>query len=896
MLLTLRRTLTLVSILFPVLANAVDVPIGQLPTSVEPLSYQVDLKIDPSQENFSGSVAIAVKLNQTTDHIWLHGKDLNVLDANLIDDQGKFYSLSYKEMHDSGVAKLSSPVKLPAGLASLEIEYERSFSKSWNGLYSVEHGGKNYAYTQLQALRARKVFPSFDEPRFKVPFQFNLEIPNDLSAVSNATVRRTSSNDNRFKLVEFNATAPVPSYLLAIAVGDFDIVSGPSLPANSIRSREIPLRGIAPKGDGAKFEFALDNTAKLLEILESYFGIPYPYDKLDLVAPTSFGPAGMENVGAIFYKPQRILFDRGLSARELRDFSYLHAHELAHSWFGNLVTPPWWDDLWLNESFATWMSSKALNEMMPEFINGRSPERGGIYAMNEDRYVSSRRIKQPIQSPGDIRTAFNGITYSKGSAVLAMIEKYMGEDAFRDGVRRFMKEHSHQTATSDDFFASMALFAADDSVLKSFKSFVNQPGAPLVEAELLCQSNSQPELRLQQSRSLPLGSAADPDQIWSIPLCVSFGINGERAEQCILFDQRQVTVPLAVGSCPSWLVPNADSSAYLNFSLTDDGWRNLLANFGELSPGDILSVMSSAEAAYHAGHISTNLLLEFATLTARSSDWDLVKSPLRPLRTLKLSVLSKANRDAVLSTLRGIYRPVLERFNTSEAGLKTEPEELQLSLLRSEVVWFMALDAKDPDLRLTLKKLGLSYLGYGQNHRDLRAVHPSLISAAINAAAADGGIDVIEHIIAMMKTTQDFSLKEKLIAALGHQTSPQIVERIRLYIMDPQTKKSDGAQIFRKQAGRGDNSASVQKWLFTNFDEILERLPNSAHRWLVWRVANLCSDNSQKEVEAFFRPKVGDDAARRRSLDNVSERIAICVATKKFHETEAIEAVTSRID
>lgn len=345
------------------LEEAALAPQGKLPADVTPSHYVLNLRIDPDKARFSGQVRIDIDIHSQVDQIWLHGEGIRASAARLLRADGTATDLDYHEMGGSGVVRLSasSPIA-PQSAATLAIDFSAPFSDSLDGLYTVEDGGLNYAFTQFEPISARKVFPQFDEPRFKVRYDISLEVRNDHLGFGNTPIVQREALPGDYQRLTLATTKPLPSYLLAFAVGDLDVVEYAPIAANTIRSEPIPLRGIATKNKGSRLDYALKHTAALLTTLEEYFGTPYPYAKLDLVAVPEFAAGAMENAGLITYRESLLLFTGEPSVSQQRKYARIHAHELAHQWFGNLVTMPWWDDIWLNESFATWMAAKAVHQ------------------------------------------------------------------------------------------------------------------------------------------------------------------------------------------------------------------------------------------------------------------------------------------------------------------------------------------------------------------------------------------------------------------------------------------------------------------------------------------------------------------------------------------------------
>jgi len=868
-----------------------NLPFGKLPLGVTPTAYDLHLVVTPASDRFSGTVRISAVLDQDSHLIWLHGQGLDVEESYILDGDGTRVSATYNEVRNTGLVKFEAGELVKSGEIELIIKYSAAFNTSSEGLYKSVSGDQNYIYTDLQPLDARRFFPSFDEPRFKTPFTISVDIPTTDIAVSNTPIEKNTVLANNSQRIEFQQTKPLPTYLIALAVGDFDVVNWNPIPANDIRSAPIPLRGIAPKGEGEKFHYALKHTEAMIKILEEYFGIPYPYAKLDLVAPSVFLSGGMENAGAIFYRKEFILMDEKPSIYQLRTFASIHAHELAHSWFGNLVTPAWWDDIWLNESFASWMSAKVLNTWRSEEFNDRNTIRQGNRAKGGDQLISARQIRQPVKNNNDIVSAFDSITYSKGASVLSMIERYMGPEAFRAGIHNFLSQNAHGVSTADSFFTAITQAADNPNVLQAFRSFIEQPGTPHVSADWTCNSGDI-SVTLTQSRSLPLGTRGKFDKLWSIPMCLAYGSDKKRSSLCVLLTEEKQKIKLPTNSCPAWILPNADGAAYINFSLPSEGWRGVIENKHQLKPSETLSVISSMSAAYSAGTVSTSQLLDMAKTAAISPNWDVAKSPMQALRRIKLFVLPESEQSTAKAIMRKMYGPALAQFDISKAALAKDEVTSNQALLRGSLIRFMALDAEDPELTDRLSALGQAYVGHGTDNRLHKDVlHPNLVRNALTMATQDIGLPFVDILINHLKPDIDITFRQNIIAALGYQTNDALRERVWSLILDPSTRKSVASQLLRNQGRRVANRGPLFEWITENYDQLLTRIPRSHHAWLVWRASNFCDNSARDRIETFFSPKVKSLQGAPRALRNVLERIEICTAINKTQQRDAVRTI-----
>lgn len=864
-------------------------PQGKLPADVIPTSYALDLTVIPNRERFSGQVTIDVTLVATSSRIWLHGRDIAPRKVLVRDSSGAEVPARYDEIGDTGVARLVADRPVGPGKVKLIIEYDAPFNRSLEGLYRVDTSNASYAYTQFQPLSARRAFPGFDEPRFKTPFDITLTVESNHTAISNAPEQESVALDNGLKRIRFKTTKPLPTYLVAIAVGDFDVIEWDPIPVSKFRDRVIPLRGIAAKGKGNRFRYALEHTGAMIGILEAYFGIAYPYEKLDLIAAAEFRSGGMENVGAITYRESLVLFDKHPSIYQKRDYAYTHAHELAHQWFGNLVTPAWWDDLWLNEAFATWMSDRVVHAWRRREYDDRPMVRSARRAMRSDRLVSTRQIRQPILSNHDIANAFDRITYSKGGGVLAMFERFIGPIAFRSGVRRFLNRFAHGTATAEDFIHALAESTGDDRVITAFRSFLEQPGVPLLEIDWSCDTGDRIRIAIKQSRYLPLGSKGSRHRHWKIPVCLAYEEKDERKQRCILLTEVKQQEDFSSQQCPRWIMPNEAGAGYYNWFLKAKAWDPLYRDLNRLTERERLSLVGNLSATYEAGLVDVGTYLEVAAEAAQSESWDVAKSPMQILRNIKNFVLPKDLRPKAQEVYRQFYRPALARLGLLNESLPANEHSSNAALLRGEVVWFMALDANDPSLRKELSRLGQTYVGYGADgklHPEL--LDPNLIRVSLIVAAQELRVPFFDALVTHLNQSKDAVFRNHVINTLAFQTKPELTAKVRALFMDDKLKKREASRLLYRHSYRVANREAIWDWATVRFDDILKRIPRSHQGSLPWLAGTFCSLKKRDHVQSFFKPRIASLEGGPRSLANVLENIEICAATVERHRADAV--------
>ncbi|MEO6575822.1 MAG: M1 family metallopeptidase, partial [Polyangiaceae bacterium] len=453
---------------------------GHLPSTVMPLRYAVALDVDPREARFTGTTHILASVPRPTSYVVLHGRDLHITRVEAALANGTVpATASTRKAHlateaDELVLHFAQP--LPQGQITLRIDYDAPFAESLSGLYHLTDGGRSYAFSQFEATDARRAFPCFDEPGFKVPFDVSVQVPAGMIAVSNSPEESRQERGQKVAFT-FATTPPLPTYLVAMAVGDLEIREGKPGP--------VPIRLITTKGKSALGGYALESTANLVRLLGDYFAIPYPYAKLDVVAVPDFAAGAMENAGFVTFREEALLLDERASARSRARVDLIIAHELAHQWFGDLVTAEWWNDIWLNEGFATWMEAKIVDLYKPGTEARLGGVRSAFTAMNLDALPSARAVRQPVTSNEETDQAFDEITYDKGAAVIGMIERFVGPDKFREGVRRYLRANAWKSVRAESFFGELDRVSEKD-VTKLVSTFFDQTGVPTIAVDKKC--------------------------------------------------------------------------------------------------------------------------------------------------------------------------------------------------------------------------------------------------------------------------------------------------------------------------------------------------------------------------------------------------------------------------
>ncbi|MCW5803229.1 MAG: M1 family metallopeptidase, partial [Deltaproteobacteria bacterium] len=629
-------------------------PTGKLPTDVRPLREALELAIDPAAERFGGTATLELELERPRTQIWLHGRGLHVARVEVRSSSGTTPGVWEEVDPPTGVARVTVPAPIH-GRVTLAITYDAAYDAQLVGAYRVVRGGEAAVFTKFEAIYARRAFPSFDEPRFKIPFDVTLVAPAKLEVVGNMPVAERAALPDGTQRTRFARTPPLPTYLVAFAVGPFEAQTA-TVPPSPVRAQPLPIRAVAWRGRGAETAFALAATPALLAEQERYFGIAFPYPKLDLVAVPDFQSGAMENAGAITFRDSALLVDDKLTPFAQRvSILGIIAHEVAHQWFGDLVTMPWWDDLWLNEGFATFLATRTLRAVRPELEAELEAAVDTHDVMYADSLASARRIRQPIESSHDIANAFDGITYDKGAAVLTMLEHHIGAETFRRGVAAYMKQHAHGNATTNDLLAALSS-ASDTDLAPLAADFLDRPGVPVVTVRTTCEAGAG-RILLEQAQWQPVGSGgSSAGATWQLPVCVRAG-NGARVdERCTLLEGRTGAIDLP--TCVDWVMPNAGATGYYRFAMPPADLARLRdKGAGKLSTVERLSLAHNIEAAFRSGALGGGELILALEAVARDPHGAVASVPLDALRFIDAHVVDGAARAALRARIAAVYAP-----------------------------------------------------------------------------------------------------------------------------------------------------------------------------------------------------------------------------------------------
>jgi aminopeptidase N len=828
--------------------------IGRLGTTVVPLAETVRLDLDPRQADYSGSVEIALEVKSETPSFRFHAEAINLDHALLARDGSAAPPLALETLPaEDGMVTAHAPGPIPPGRYTLTITFTNDFNTDAVGLYRLKTDGEWYAFTQFEAIDARKAFPCWDEPSFKIPWNLILTVPQEHLAIANTPEERATEKEGK-RTVVFRRTRPLPSYLVAIATGPLETVPVPGT--------SIPTRIVGPKGTARFAAQAVKLTPPLLAALERYFGSRYPYEKLDLIAVPEYWYGAMENPGAITFKDDVLLLDPKSTSDEARKRLAVDvAHELAHMWFGDLVTMRWWDDTWLNESFATWMEVKIVQEVYPEFQVDVDQVAEAQGVMAGDALLSTHAMRQPVRSVASLLQSADGLAYEKGASVLRMTESWLGPAVFRKGVLAYLKAHADGNASGDDLWNALKKASGKD-VSGVLSSFLDQAGVPLVRAEPLPGG----KVKLTQTRFLNAGTTPPAPQLWKIPVVLAYPKDGAVATRRLLFTTSAAAVKLDVKATPAWIHPNSGEAGYYRWSLPRAPLAALDRDAARvLDPRERTGLLGNAAALLDAGQLEGDAYLEILETFAADPDPAVVAGVVEGLGKVRETFYSEADDPSFSAFVRRVLNPVIDRI-----GLERRTgESATVSSLRPDILTMLSRDGNDPKVLAEMQRLAAAYLA------DPAKVDPSLAPTAVAMSALQGDEARFDLYRQRFEKAESPTDRRIFLDALASFRDPALIDRALEYVftgpLRPQEAMSIPRELNRNPAARG----KVWAWMTSHYDVIRGHIPQDFIIFLPY-FAYGCSLDRLDAATAFFSTPEHDAPGTSRELAKVSESVRDC--------------------
>ncbi len=838
---------------------------GKLPKSVRPSEYAVWIQPDLEKRTFTGHETVKLTVEQPTREIIFNALEIAISEARL--DEKALPSSSIKMDAAKELVTIVLPDELPAGEHTLALNFTGKINQFGRGLFYAKYqeqgsGAKKiFLGTQFEATDARRFFPCWDEPSFRAIFQLTAVVPENWMAVSNMPIASERKVDGG-REVSFEPTPSMASYLNVFCAGEFEAVES--------EAEGVKLRIITTKGKAESGRYALESTAKILRYYKEYFGVPYPLPKLDQLAiPGGFGGA-MENWGGITYYETALLFDpkNSAAATKQRVFEVI-AHEIAHQWFGDLVTMAWWDNLWLNEGFASWMGSKCTAHFNPhwevwlEKSIPRDPARRiGIpkeAAMEGDARATTHPIQQKVATEAEANSAFDDITYKKGQSFIRMLESFLGEEAFREGIRRYMQAHKYSNSTTADLWNALAE-ASSKPVAEIAAGWTEQLGFPVVSVK------REPEDRVSLTQErFTINFHEDTSALWKIPL--TYFVDGASAPATLLMEEKSATLPDVPADRAVKL--NVEGAGNYRVAYDEPSWKLLMASLPGMNGPDKVNLLGDAWAFVQARRQPLAFYTELANGMPPDTALALREQMINVCNFIDHLLVDTPERQEFRGYARRLLRPTLDALTMQPKS----GEPATAALLRASLVEELGV-LSDADV---IKKCRENFEGFLKNSSSLA---PDLRAPTFAVVMRDGGNAVWEKLHELGLKTTSAEEKQNYYDALAFSTDPSLIKKTLAISLTDELPTSRAVYLVSKVARESDRADLAWDFAKANMKALLAKVDSLGANTYVPSLFTFFSDTARtEELKTFAQKNLSPDA--RKSVEIAADEIGFRADLRK---------------
>ncbi len=809
----------------------------RLAADVRPLEVDVHVEVDPQDgPAFSGQVLHRLQLDRRRRSLELHADDLAVTKAS-VTVAGRRLAGRIVPHPERETIEVQLAEALPPGEATLTLSFRGKLRSDLRGLYAASAGGRKYAFTQLEAADARRFFPCFDEPALKARFRLSVTTATSNTVLSNNPVEKIEPLGRGRKTVHFRRTPPLSTYLLALAVGEL-VASEP------VHCGETEIRVWHVPGKEKLTAFGLEAARETLARLEAYFDLPYPYDKLDLVAAPDFEAGAMENAGAVFFRETLLLVDPDTATlSEKKRAAEVICHELAHMWYGDLVTMAWWDDLWLNEAFATWMAFHVVDAWKPEWKMWNDFQHHRAAALGLDALAETHPIYVKVRTPSEATQNFDLITYEKGASVVRMIERFLGAETFREGVRRYIHAHQESNTVAADLWNALAEASGQD-VEPVVRAWIEQPGFPLLRLRR-AERDGRSWLRFEQHRFLASPKSKANGALWPIPWVgrVATGESTRSVRQ--LLTRRRGEIELPVRS-PRFVYGNAEEGGFYRPLHDETELAALAGALDALAPIERMGLVGHQWAAARAGQARVDAFLDLALSFGKERDADVLVALRGPLE----SSARAAGRALGAEAEAALRSRVARAFETALTDTGWEPgarERDDDRLRRAALLALVGEVGEAPAVLAEARTRCTAFLA------DRRSLEPNLADAVVSLAARSGDAALFEQYLAASRTASTPQDQRRFLLGLGAFTTPGLVERALALTLTDAVGTQDVAILLARLVS--NRAASPASWAFwkKRFAKLRRRMPPMLVTRPIEALPALGTRAYRKDVATFFK-------------------------------------------
>ena len=844
---------------------------------VEPRRQYVSLKLDPAADSYTGESRVMLFHSTTIEEVILHAADMDILSVSFSRGD-RTWNAVWEDLGDETIAvrpakggikvegamlprkkaaARGEPLYARPSWVTVNITFKNDFNTQPYGLYKFEHEGTPYLVTQFEADDAREAFPCIDLPNQKVQLVLEVEAPEGLKVLGNADVLNAETEDG-WTTHSFRMTRRIPTYAMAMAVGPYTSVDVPGL---SVPGHLWTVEG------RAKYAGALaERIAPSLDNAEDWFELQYPYHKLDVLAVPDFAFGGMENPGLIVLTDALLIDPERSSQRDMARASEVIAHEVAHMWFGDLVTLEWWDDFWLNESFATWMGQHIANELYPDEGHALRASRKAQGALLSDGRATMRPVRTEVD-PNNIFQTANFLAYPKGQALLTMVERWIGKTAFQDGIRAYIKEHADQNATAEDLFAALSKSSGED-IETMLKPWLDAPGGPLVHITI----GENGVLTLTQERFLLEGADAKTTQFWTIPLAVKWADDDGVHTQVVLLDGQKGDAKLPVKGELKWLLPAADAVGYLAWTLAEAPLAALIEASPEaLTTQERVALVGNLQLLMYAGVLDGGTLLQHLERFSSETDVQVINEVLDAIGFASDMV------DAPLKPAYAHYVSKLERPWLDAIGITPHADEsADVPRLRARLLRHLAEEAEDADVLEHAQALAEDFLS------DPTSVAPESSGFALSTRAKHADFEFQTELLKRAGDTQDPKLRNLYLSAAGNVPGDEARERALTLALKNDVPMRDSFALLNALEDE-DQPERALEWTMEHYEALAEKLPPQFRSYLVSMASADCDEEIWARGVAFFSDESRAVPGTERAIAEGTESLKLCKAGRESH-------------
>ena len=877
----LKRIVWTLLVFMPLIAAA-----QRLPYGITPRHYGLTFTPDLQKATFAGDETIDAEVNQAGSSITLNAAELEFQEVT-VTQESKSQTAKWTFAPEKEQATLNVADELQPGPASIHIKFTGILNDKLRGFYLAHSKERNYAATQFESTDARRAFPSFDEPALKATFDIALIIDKGDTAISNSRIASDTPGPGDKHTLQFATTPKMSTYLVAMAVGDFQCNEG--------TSENIPVRVCGTPDKKPLGTAALRYASEILKFYNQYYGIPYPFGKLDIVGVPDFEAGAMENTAAIFYRESLLFIDDNNSSVEAHQAVFeVLAHEMAHQWFGDLVTMKWWDNVWLNEGFATWMALKPSQALHPEWNAQLDAVQATNGALALDSLLNTHPIRVKAETPEEINEIFDPISYEKASAVLRMIESYVSPDVFRRGVNVYLRRFSYSNATAEDFWTALTA-ASGRPVDKIMPTFIDQAGEPLVTVKSVCVNQSSTPApaatrKKKRSRRAPLKPEpktqvtatqqrfwADPEtappkeQTWMVPVCVKSG--GGAKPFCQILSGKEQVLPVA--GCSSWEFMNGGATGYYRTQYDKTDLQKLIGVAGtELSTAERMILLGDESALVGSGQENLATYLDLISAVNQDAQHTVVVMYEPMLERIHNYLLEPTQAGPFRAWVRSNFQPMMAKIGWTPAPNETSDTHT----LRSNLIFILGVIGEDQETIRQSTQLAEQYL------KSPDSVDPSMAGAALGVAARFGNEALFDQYVAAMRQMHAPEQYYNIVDALTRFRGQKLIDRMLEMTVSDEIRNQDSARLIADEFLGADNRNITWDWVKANWPAVEKKITMSSGAAIVGATRTFCSKEMRDDVQSFFTEHKVPSAER--ALKQSNEAIDRCIRWRPQSQTQ----------